>query len=125
MVGDGFDTAAESLTHPEYAAFHTALHAALPKILSTDVTWGRRYPDPLVRRGLRDIGCSAFAPPLRGGDTPHSLMLASSFDRLRPALVANGTDESLIDTVLRHLRDPDFWDFEFTLVTAWGRRPVE
>ena len=125
VLGDAFDIAEGSPTHPDFAAFHTALHAVLPTFLSTDFSWGRRYPQPLVQRGLVDIECEVFTPILRGGDNPFALMLASSFERLRPALVENGTDESLINATLKNLADPDFWDFEFALVTTWGRKPSE
>jgi SAM-dependent methyltransferase len=123
VVGDGFELATSSTIHPDFAASRRALYALLSSSSSTDHTWGRTYPDPLVRRGLIDICCNLFAPPLNGGDDPYARMLQISLQRLRATLVADGLQGLMIDPVLERLRDPGFHDFDIALVTACGRKP--
>jgi len=123
VLGDGFELATGSTAHPDFAASRRALYALLSSSSSTDHTWGRAYPDPLVRRGLTDICCSLFAPPLHGGDNPYARMLQISLQRLRATLVPDDLQGLVIDSVLERLRDPEFHDFDLALVTACGRKP--
>jgi len=121
VVADAFDVAATSTAHPEYAAFHAALYQLLDAETDTRPDWGRGYPDPLVRRGLTDIGVEVITQPVHGGGAYASL-LHQSLDRLRPT-IADRIGEPALDGVLAQLRDPDFWDLSYALVIATGRKP--
>jgi SAM-dependent methyltransferase len=123
VVADAFDVARSSTEHPHYAAFYEALYQALPTFLDTDCMWGRRYPEPLVRRGLTDISMDVFTPPVHGGG-PFALHIHESLARIRPAILAGGVEESLLDRALADLRDPNFHDLNYALVIARGRKPV-
>ncbi|MFC3456165.1 class I SAM-dependent methyltransferase [Amycolatopsis speibonae] len=123
VVADAFDLAATSTAHPRYAAFHEALYQTLDAQTSTRPSWGRGYPEPLVRRGLIDIGVDVITEPVRGGE-PYAQLLHESLGRLRPLLRTQGADESELDAVLAQLRDPGFWDLGYALVIAKGRKPA-
>lgn len=121
VVADAFDLAASSVTHPDYAAFHDVLFRMLDAQTDTRSAWGRGYPEPLIRRGLTDIGVEVSTQPVQGGG-PYASHIHQSLDRVRPMLRAQGVGESALDAVLAQLRDPGFWDLGFALVIASGRK---
>jgi SAM-dependent methyltransferase len=121
VVADGFDLATGSRAHRDYGQFFAELYRAMPAFLETDSGWGRQYPEPLLRRGLVDIGVEVFAPPVRGGG-PFARQVHQSLERIRPGVRAAGIEEARLDRVLAQLRDPDFWDLGFALAIAWGRK---
>jgi SAM-dependent methyltransferase len=122
VVADGFDLAAGSPAHPRYGSFYETLYRELPRHVDIDPLLGRRYPAPLVERGLTDVGLEIVAPPVRGGG-PFARLLHESLDRIRPLVRACGIAESELDSVLGDLCDPSFWDLGYGLAIAWGRKP--
>ena len=93
-------------------------------ITGTDYDWGRTFPEPLRRRGYRDVGAAATAHVLRGG-SPVARFWSLTLESLRHRIVEAGVlSEVALDEAQRLLADPEFWDFAPAFVAAWGRRPA-
>jgi SAM-dependent methyltransferase len=93
-------------------------------ITGTDFDWGRTFPEPLRRRGYRDVGVSAIVPVLQGG-SPHARFLSLTLESLRQRIVEAGLLSDLaLNEAQRLLADPEFWDLAPAFIAAWGRRPA-
>ena len=93
-------------------------------ITGTDYDWGRTFPEPLRRRGYRDVGAAAITPVLRGG-SPAARFWSQTLEHLRPRIVEAGLlSDAALDDARRLLADPEFWDLGPGFVAAWGRRPA-
>jgi SAM-dependent methyltransferase len=117
VVADAFDLAAGSTTHPQYAQFHETLYRGLAAQPGTRPDWGRSYPEALLSRGLGDIGVEVVVHPVHGGGL-NARLLSESLDRI-PVQAVDGPGRSCVQA---QLRDPEFWDLNFALVIARGRR---
>ena len=93
-------------------------------ITGTDYDWGRTFPEPLRRRGYRDVDAVAITPVLRGG-SPVARFWSLTLEHLRLRIVEAGLlSDAALDEAQRLLADPEFWDFAPGFVAAWGRRPA-
>jgi hypothetical protein len=89
----------------------------------TNYSWARTFPEPLIQRGLEDIGAEVDVPVLRGGSAVAEFWrLTLEFFRSRIRDADLMTDAEL-DAADELLDDPDFWDLSPAFVGAWGRRP--
>lgn len=123
VVADGFDLAASSTTHLEYAEFYRRFWSMLDQVTATSPPWGRGYPEPLIRRGLTDIRYEVVVQPVHGGN-PYALMFRQGLEQQRALIVGQGIEEALLDAVIADLADPSFWDLGFALAYAVGRKPL-
>lgn len=82
---------------------------------------GPRLPGMLSACELSGVEPEAWRHVQRGGSAVATI-LRLTYERLRPALLANGrVDAGDLDAVLASLRDPDFAFSGPTVWTAWGR----
>ncbi|WP_084132425.1 class I SAM-dependent methyltransferase [Parafrankia colletiae] len=112
-----------SSPHP---AFRRAMHAVedvLAVTIGTDATWGRRFPAPLLDRGLLDVGLTVSLPAT-GGANASALCWALTLSRLRPHILEHQlVAADVLDEALDLLADPGFFDLAAATAIAWGRRP--
>ena len=93
-------------------------------LTGTDYTFGTAFPDPLVRRGYRDVGVAWSRPDLVGGG-PVARFWSLTVERLVPRIVAAGlADPAVLAAGLAQLSDPAYVAPAPAFVTAWGRRPA-
>ena len=93
-------------------------------ITGSDVDWGRTFPEPLRRRGFRDVDAAASSPVFRGG-SPVARLLSLTLESLRHRILEAGLLSDLaLDEAQRLLADPEFWDLAPAFIAAWGRRPA-
>jgi len=124
VVIDGFDVSSPLSGDPDWLATITAFWAAAQGVLGTDTAWVRRYPEPLLRRGLHEVGQRTDLWEVRGG-TPQATFFQLTIPTFRSRMLASRqvTAEQL-DRVARALDDPAFAEFGIGLSSAWGRRPL-
>ena len=104
----------------------TALQAWIDVLArtGTDYAFGTTFPEPLVRRGYRDVGVAWLRPDLVGGG-PVARFWSLTVERLVPRIVAAGLASATdLAAGLAQLADPAFVAPAPAFVVAWGRRPV-
>ncbi len=101
-----------------------AVEQILADSIGTDATWGRKFPSPLIQRGLTGSGASIHVPAT-GGKNASALCWSLTLSQLRER-IADLLPEKLaaVDKTLQLLTDPTFFDFTFATAIAWGRRPM-
>lgn len=121
------DCASFPLASSQNPIFRAALQAYIDAVAltGTDYQWARRFPEPLQRRGYRDIGVSVMVPTVQGG-TGIAKFWSLTLEATRPRLLAAGLITSQeIDQAQQLLADPDFFDLGPGFIAAWGRRPQQ
>ena len=92
-------------------------------LTGSDYEWARSFPEPIQRRGFRDIGFSAMTPVVQGG-TPLAQFWSSTLEAMRTRIVdPQVISAEQVDSAQRLLADPIFWDLGAAFLAAWGRRP--
>jgi SAM-dependent methyltransferase len=130
LAPDGALVLVDSVSFPVFSSpnevYRDAMRALIDvlAITGSDFDWGRTFPEPLTRRGYRDVDAAAIAPVLRGG-SPHARFLSLTLESLRHRIVEAGLLSDLaLDEAQRLLADPEFWDLAPAFIAAWGRRPA-
>ncbi|MEB3062488.1 class I SAM-dependent methyltransferase, partial [[Mycobacterium] zoologicum] len=119
------DCASFPLASSHNLIFRTAIEAYIDMVAltGTDYEWARRFPEPLQRRGFRDIGVSAMVPTVQGG-TPFAKFWSLTLEAVRPRLLnAKLIGNEEIDRAQHLLADPEFFDLGPGFLAAWGHRP--
>lgn len=93
-------------------------------LTGSDYEWARSFPEPIQRRGFRNVGFSAITPVVQGG-APLAQFWSSTLEAMRTRLLdAQVISGEEIDSAQRTLADPRFYDLGAAFLATWGRRPL-
>ena len=112
----------ELSSHPGVRRSLQALSTVMARAIGSDATWARTLPRPLERAGL--IGCQAegLAIPVRGGSPMARWLRASTRLVQARALAAGVVSQAELEAAYDVYDDPDFVDYTWLTIAAWGRR---
>jgi SAM-dependent methyltransferase len=113
----------------EPAALRRVVRAAMRQLEATtpiNCEYGRQLLDDLSKVGLVDVEAEGRCPIVRGGSPPAADFLRLTIEKLRPALLSDGsvTDTEFAEAVAA-LENPQATVVMPMTVAAWGRRPSQ
>lgn len=86
---------------------------------------GRRLPGWFREEGLEDVDARGIVHSLRGSATTLPEWYISTFERHRPAMLADGLlSEEEFDHMIARYRDPEYDGLVHTMMSVWGRKPA-
>jgi SAM-dependent methyltransferase len=129
LAPDGVLVVVDCASYPVFSSSNLVYRAAMQAwvdvlaLTGTDYEWTRTFPEPLQRRGYRQVDASAIVPAMQGGsDTAKFWSL--TLETLRTRIVeAHLLSSEAIDAAQQLLADPTFWDLGPGFQAMWGRRP--
>lgn len=89
---------------------------------NTSATFGRQLPALFDAAGLEGVEALCDVMTYRGG-SPAAQVFTASMDQLRPALLAVGATEDLLEDCRAVLSDPSRWFTGFAVYSVRGRAP--
>jgi SAM-dependent methyltransferase len=116
-------TAPELSSHPAVRRAMEALNRVLSESIGTGPAWGRRMPFPLVSVGLVDVGAEGQTLPATGGSPLARWLVATHRTLMPPSLADAVITQAELEEAFAVYEEPDFVDYTWTTVAAWGRSP--
>ncbi|HLJ84772.1 MAG TPA: methyltransferase domain-containing protein [Candidatus Eremiobacteraceae bacterium] len=124
LVASDSDFRAVRLSAPDPAFDRVAASfAAATRAAGWDMQLGPSLAPLFETAGLRDVASESSQTYQRGG--PRSVLLASSYLRLRDLLTQHGATSSDIEYVAGRMASPAVGTYGPTIWTAWGRKSGE
>lgn len=114
--------APELSSHPAVRHTLEALGSVLAKSIGTHPTWARTLPQPLRGAGLEDCRAEGLVLPAEGGSAFARWMAATVKLAETPALDTGLVTREEFDEAYAKYESPDFVDYTWMTIAAWGRR---
>lgn len=108
---------------PDGASTHPAwgeVESTWKRLPNTDFDWARTLPSALTALGLRDVQCKSWVDVFQGA-TAAAQLHRTTFESIRPQLLAAGLPEQRLDEALQATQDPANWLLGPLWFAAWGR----
>ncbi len=115
-------TAPELSSHPAVRRAMEALNRVLSESIGTGTTWARTLPFPLVAAGLADVAAEGQTLPATGGSALARWLVATHKTIVKPAVASGVITQEELDEAFAAYESPDFVDYTWITVAAWGRR---
>jgi hypothetical protein len=110
-------------SHPATVRSMSTLNEVLRRHVGTDPSWARTFPIPLERAGLTECGAEGRILPARG-ESPLAGWLKETTKLAEKTAITSGiTTQAELDEAYAQYDDPDFVDYTWMTVAAWGQRP--
>jgi SAM-dependent methyltransferase len=115
-------TAPELSSRPAVRRAMEALNRVLSESIGTGTTWGRTLPFPLISAGLVDVAAEGQTLPATGGSALARWLVATHRTIVEPAVATGVITREELDEAYAAYHSPDFVDYTWITVAAWGRR---